>query len=246
MILFEIGGQHAPEYPGEDSTFKISSDEMGVDTTSTKDLRMNLFERFIEQKTQKNLDTFKLPLVELLNNMGFVKGENLTLAGLLLFGINPQRYKPLFTVQCISYVGTEISGVEFRDTEPPFEGNISELFEKTMSFIVRNLRKVQVEKSFNSLGKLEIPKEALEELIVNALVHRDYFLSTTIKVFMFDDRIEIISPGKLPNALSIENIKMGTSNARNPILFTNARYLLPFVGVGSGIPSAISLYQTLS
>jgi len=223
-------------------SYKISADEMGVDSTSTNDLRMNVFERFIEQKTQRSLDTFKQPLVELLNNMGFAKDENLTLAGLLLFGTNPQRYKPLFTVQCISYVGTEISGTEFRDTEPPFEGNISELFEKTMSFIVRNLRKVQVEKSFNSPGKLEIPKEALEELIVNALVH---FLSTTIKVFMFDDRIEIISPGKLPNALSIENIKAGTSNARNPILFTNARYLLPFVGVGSGIPRAISLYPNI-
>ncbi|MCX6250585.1 MAG: putative DNA binding domain-containing protein [Bacteroidetes bacterium] len=224
---------------------KIAADELGVPGTSTHDLRMDVFKKFIEQKTGRSFDSLNLPLSELLNNMGFAKDQSLTLAGLLLFGTNPQRYRPLFTVQCISYIGTEVSGSEFRDSEPPFEGNISELFEKTMNFIVRNLHNVQVEKSFNSSGKLEIPREALEEIVVNSLVHRDYFLSSTIKVFIFDDRIEIISPGKLPNNLTIENIKAGTSNARNPILFTNARYLVPFVGVGSGIPRAISLYPNI-
>ena len=86
---------------------------------------------------------------------------------------------------------------------------------------------------------MEVPLETLQELLVNALVHRDYFILSSIKVFIFDNRIEIISPGKLPNTLTVEHIKMGTSMPRNPILFTNARYLLPFVGVGSGIPRAI-------
>lgn len=62
----------------------------------------------------------------------------------------------------------------------------------------------------------------------------------SIKVFIFDNRIEIISPGKLPNTLTIDNIKIGISIPRNPLLFTNARFLLPFVGVGSGIPRALS------
>ncbi len=64
---------------------------------------------------------------------------------------------------------------------------------------------------------------------------------------MFLDRlgIEIISPGKLPNTLTIENIKSGISISRNPILFSNARYLLPFVGVGTGIPRAIKNYPNI-
>lgn len=86
---------------------------------------------------------------------------------------------------------------------------------------------------------MEIPLETIEELLVNALVHRDYFILSSIKVFIFDNRIEIISPGKLPNTLTVDHIKMGTSMPRNPILFTNARYIIPFVGVGSGIPRAI-------
>ena len=81
--------------------------------------------------------------------------------------------------------------------------------------------------------------QSLSSVLVNALVHRDYFTLSSIKVFIFDNRIEIIGPGKLPNTLTVDHIKMGTSMPRNPILFTNARYLLPFVGVVSGIPRAI-------
>ncbi len=83
---------------------------------------------------------------------------------------------------------------------------------------------IQMEESFNSVGQLEIPKAVLEELTVNSLIHRDYFINSTIKIFIFDNRIEIISPGKLPNTLTVDKIKAGTSNVRNPILFTNARY----------------------
>ena len=70
-------------------------------------------------------------------------------------------------------------------------------------------------------------------------MHRDYFINSSIKVFIFDNRIEIISPGKLPNTLTIENIKAGISVIRNPILYSNARYLLPFKGAGSGIMRAL-------
>lgn len=224
---------------------KVSADEMTVVSTSLNDINIEAFKKFVKKKTRKNFNSLKLSMDSVLKNMGFAKDQNLTLAGLLLFGNNPQRFKPMFTVQCIAFVGNEISGTEFRDKEEPFEGNIFEMFEKTMSFITRNLHKVQVEKSFNSTGRLEIPIEVFEELIVNTLIHRDYFVNSTINVFIFDNRIEIISPGKLPNTLSIENIKAGTSNARNPILFTNARHLLPFTGVGSGIPRAISFYPDI-
>ncbi|MBA4057328.1 MAG: ATP-dependent DNA helicase, partial [Marivirga sp.] len=81
--------------------------------------------------------------------------------------------------------------------------------------------------------------------IVNSLIHRDYFIKSSIKVFIFDNRIEIISPGKLPNSLTIDKIKSGTSISRNPILFSNARYLLPYIGVGSGIPRALNSYPNI-
>ena len=90
-------------------------------------------------------------------------------------------------------------------------------------------------RGFNTLGELEVPPIALEELLVNALMHRDYFDSASIRILVFRDRIEIISPGHLPNNLTIENIKAGNSNMRNPILASFAAKLLPYRGLGSGL-----------
>ena len=127
-----------------------------------------------------------------------------------------------------------------------FEGNLTELYRQAIEFAVRNLKYIQVEDGFNTLGRLEIPREVLEELIVNALVHRDYYISSSIQIFVFDNRIEIISPGKLPNTLSENNVKFYTSIARNPIIYSNCAFVgLPFTGIGSGIPRAINLYPNI-
>ena len=227
------------------SSGNLAADEELVASSTYNDIDIDFFKDFVQKKTGKSFDTLDQSLPQILNNMGFAKNEKLSLVGLLLFGKRPQAFKPVFSVQCIAYVGNDIAGNKFRDSEPPFEGNLTKVYEQTMSFILRNLHRVQVAESFNILGELEIPKEVLEELVVNALIHRDYFIKSAIKVFIFDNRIEIISPGKLPNTLTIENIKAGTSIARNPILFSNARYLLPYIGIGSGIPRALASYPKI-
>lgn len=224
------------------SSGNISADEEAVIGSTVNDIDADFFLHFLEKKTGKTFEEVNQSIPQILNNMVLATGDNLTLAGLLLFGKNPQTYKPLFTVQCISFVGNDISVKEYRDSESPFEGNLHVVFQKTMNFIIRNLKKIQVKKSFNSLGELEIPPTVLEEIVVNALIHRDYYVKTSVKVFVFDNRIEIISPGKLPNTLTVEKIKSGTSISRNPILFSNARYVLPYIGIGSGIPRAFSVY----
>ena len=107
------------------------------------------------------------------------------------------------------------------------------------------MKKIPETSGFNSPSKWEISYEVFEELIVNALVHRDYFIFSTIKVFIFTDKIEIISPGKLPNSLTIENIKNGVSIARNPILLSIAQFMLPYKGLGTGITRVYSLYPEI-
>ncbi|OQX20887.1 MAG: hypothetical protein BWK75_04395 [Candidatus Altiarchaeales archaeon A3] len=227
------------------SSGNLAADEEPVVNSTFNDINIDVFRNFVKKKTGKYLDELNQSLPQILNNMGFMKDENLTLAGLLLFGKNTQVFRPVFSVQCISFVGNEITGKKFRESEPPFEGNLTELYEQTMRFIMRNLHKIQVEESVNTLGELEIPKDVFEELIVNALIHRNYFIKSSVKVFIFDNRIEIICPGKLPNTLTVEKIKYGISVIRNPILFSNARYLLPYMGVGSGIPRALALYPKI-
>jgi ATP-dependent DNA helicase RecG len=73
--------------------------------------------------------------------------------------------------------------------------------------------------------------------------HRDYFISAPVRVLLFTDRIEIISPGHLPNNLTVQNIINGNSNIRNPILASFATRILPYRGLGSGIKRALKAYS---
>jgi hypothetical protein len=125
----------------------------------------------------------------------------LNLAGLLLFAELPQRFKPAFVVKAVKYPGTDIHTSKYDDTED-FAGPLRRVFDDALAFVMRNLRKVQAGRGVNSPGVPEIPPVAFEELLVNALVHRDYLISAPIRLFIFDDRIEIISPGTLPNNLT--------------------------------------------
>ncbi|MGL5263398.1 MAG: ATP-binding protein [Candidatus Rhabdochlamydia sp.] len=121
-----------------------------------------------------------------------------------------------------------------------FEGSLPVIFQGALAFIIRNLRKVQKQKGVNTIGELEIPQIVFEELLVNALIHRDYFVSAPVRLFIFDDRIEIINPGNLPDHLSVEKIRTGNSIQRNPILASfAAKGLLPYRGLGTGIRRAL-------
>ena len=83
-------------------------------------------------------------------------------------------------------------------------------------------------------------------VLVNAIVHRDYLINAPIRIFIFDNRIEIISPGHLPDNLTVEKIRAGNSNIRNPILVSYvAKGLLPYHGLGSGIKRAIDQWKKI-
>jgi ATP-dependent DNA helicase RecG len=83
-------------------------------------------------------------------------------------------------------------------------------------------------------------------LLVNALAHRDYLVSAPIRLFIFDNRIEVVSPGHLPDNLTVEKIRAGNSNIRNPILVSYvAKGLLPYHGLGSGIKRALEKWPAI-
>ena len=163
-------------------------------------------------------------LNKLMRNLRFIRPDgSLTVAAMLLFGKYTQRWLPVMTAKCISFVGNHIGGKQFRDkvNDADMEGNLLHQFETIMAFFTRNLKNVQVEKEFNSLGRLEIPYSSLVEFVVNALVHRSLNWNAPIRIFIFDNRVEIHSPGILPNGLQVEDITNGTSMPRNNFLFSN-------------------------
>ncbi len=158
--------------------------------------------------------------------------------------LNPQIKLPTSVIKCICYPGNDIHVSDFRDSED-IAGKLEEVFKGARSFITRNINRIQDSQDVNALGKLEIPKLAIEELLTNALIHRDYFVSAVIRIFIFDNRIELISPGHLPNNLTLENIKSGVSSIRNPILASYGTKILPYRGLGSGIRRALEVYPNI-
>jgi ATP-dependent DNA helicase RecG len=186
-------------------------------------------------------------LLRLLQNVNLATdGGMLNLAGVLLFSERPECIKPLFIIKAIHYPGNSIHSSKYIDTED-FSGTLDKIFEDSLAFVMRNLRKVQSGQGINLPGIPEVPPSTIEELLVNALIHRDYLVNATIRLFVFDDRIEIISPGNLPNNLTVEKIRSGISNIRNPILVSfAAKGLLPYRGLGSGIKRALEDWPYIS
>ena len=179
---------------------------------------------------------------KILRNLRFIRPDGtLTVAAMLLFGKYTQRWMPMMTAKCICFAGNSIGSKVFRDkvNDADMEGNLLHQYDTIMDFFTRNLHNVQVGEEFNSMGKLEIPYTSLVEFTVNSLVHRSLNMKAPVRIFIFDNRVEIHSPGALPNGLTIDDIKAGTSMPRNMFLFNNAIYLLPYTGVGSGITRAL-------
>ena len=87
---------------------------------------------------------------------------------------------------------------------------------------------------------MEIPEIVLEELVQNALVHLDLLKPAAIRLLVFDNRIEIVNPGCLPDGQTIEEILMGNSDPRNPQLAQFGSKTMPYRGLGSGIPRVMS------
>ena len=213
-------------------------DEMIIPNTSVADVDKSKVEKYIKV-IQKSDSEEKVEIDEkLLTNLNIIKDNKLTLGGLEFFANNPQKYRPAFCIKAISFLGNSIGGSSYRDSKD-IEGTIPEMFDQAMAFLASNLRSVQAEQNFNSVGILEISKIALEELVQNALTHRDYSKNSPIRIMIFDNRVEIVSPGSLPNSLTIENIKMGNAVVRNNLMVSYCSKLMNYRGFGSGITRAL-------
>jgi predicted HTH transcriptional regulator len=225
----------------------FNTEELPVNSSSTKDINIKQFDLFLYKKFKKSLEDFysdKLTIDQILEHLNLARNGAFLLTGLLLFSTKRHLYYPQFSVQCVSADGSIIN-YSYSDNESPLEGTILDVFTNTMDFIGRNMKKIPETTGFNSHSKWEIPHEVFEELLVNALVHRDFLVSSTIKVLVYSDRVEIINPGKLPNSLSIENIKNGVSILRNPVLLSTVQHILPYKGLGTGIRRSFSLYPDI-
>jgi len=222
----------------------IHADETPAKGFTIADLDMDYLRSFFHKRYGETLDDQPLPLNQVIKNMNLSDGESLNLTGAMVFGKNPSSRLASFIVKAGAFPGVSIATDNYIDSRD-ITGKVADIFQQSLSFVLANIKHIQKDQTVNSLGDPEIPRIVLEELIANAIVHRDYFISAPIRIFVFSDRVEIISPGHLPNNLTVENIKLGNSNTRNPILASFANQILPYRGYGSGIIRAIENYPDI-
>ena len=204
------------------------------------------FRDFLKKFYNRDIPDEVKELRQLLQNMNLaVDDGKLNLAGVLLFAETPEWIVPQFVIKAVCYPGNEIHVTDYVDTED-FTGPLQKIFDDALAFVLRNLHKIQAGRGVNAPGVPEIPPLVFEELLVNALIHRDYLVSAPIRLFIFDNRIEIVSPGHLPNSLTVEKIRTGNSIICNPILVSYiAKGLLPYRGLGSGIKRTLEAWPQI-
>lgn len=209
-------------------------DEIIVPDTSIDDIDKDKVSKYLEEIKDNNGEQTEI----IYKNLNLLKGNALTLGGLLFFAQNPQRFRPAFCIKAVSFFGNDAAGTDYRDSID-IVGTIPEMFVDGMKFFNTSLHHTQQGQNYNSTGILEISRIALEELLQNALTHRDYSKNAPIRIFIFDNRVEIISPGALPNNQTIESIKMGNAVVRNNLINTFASKLMKYRGTGTGIRRAM-------
>lgn len=233
LSLFQDSGSYQP-------------DAAGVNGTTFDDLDRYAIDDYLQKVYATTLDGFGGKAEQVLKNIHVLNHNGVpTLAGYLFFGKHPEYNCPTCMVKAVSFFGNDLAGTQYRDTKEIL-GNMPQLYDKSMAFLKANLHNVQEEgASFNTVGKLEIAEEVLEEVVQNALVHRDLLRSAPIRILIFDNRVEIISPGALAGGLTEEDIRNGKTYQRNPYMATFATNALHYKGIGSGIVRILAEYPDI-
>jgi ATP-dependent DNA helicase RecG len=157
-----------------------------------------------------------------------------TVAGMLLFGRDPQRWFPDARISAVRFAGTVVA-TEFADRKE-IAGTLIGQLDQAMAFVPTPSRVVGLERV-----EAGIPEVVLREALVNALAHRDYRAASQVRLFVFADRVEVINPGILLNHLTLDSIRIaGISVRRNPILASLLARARRTESIGIGIPEMIA------
>jgi ATP-dependent DNA helicase RecG len=214
------------------------------------------FGRIRQQEMPKDDDTAAWQT--LLVNTEFLSDEGVdtscTVAGLLLFGKNPNRYLPQAGIDAVAYPGVEkdYGALERAQLRSPLLGLFQQgkegldiiepgLVEQAVYFVKRNTGvSASLQQGTVRVERPAYPEEVIREAVVNAVVHRDYLLSATdIELSIYKDRLEIISPGRLPNGITPDRMRVGCRAARNQLLKDVMRDYGYLEHMGMGIPRKI-------
>lgn len=211
---------------------KISFDALTVNGCNVEDVDLSRFKKVFKSQTGRNIGKTQL------FNMGLFQkeqGRQCPTNAALLLSDSPARrqFFPYAKIECARFKGTDRR--VFLD-QATIEGPIQESIEPGMAFIKKNIALGATIGEIYRKDRWEYPLEAIREALINAVIHRDYaILGSDIKVAIYDDMLEITSPGPLPDALSLEELGTGRSEIRNRVLAPIFKELKLIEAWGSGI-----------
>lgn len=173
-----------------------------------------------------------------------------SVGGILLFGKNPNHYLPQAGISAVAYKGQE---KDYNTTERgiirgPVVARFNEageivdtgLVERAIEFVRRNTGTRAYLVEGRRIDKPDYPEEVIRETIVNAIAHRDYTISgTDIELSIYSNRLEVISPGRLPNTVTVERMKAGCRATRNELIKEILRDYHYVEATGLGVPRKI-------
>lgn len=224
------------------SSESIYYDEIPVNRSKLSNLYLESFKEFAEEYL--NIQILEKSDIEYyLKNFHLLDSNNIpTLTGILFFGKNPQEFITQARIICAAIAGTDLS-IEPLDRKD-ISSTIPQMIKECESFFKIHLTQSHKIRNFEKELKEEIPLTALREAIVNAIAHRDYTINQAIRVFVYSDRVEIHSPGLLPNTVTIDSMKVGGSHVlRNPTIYNMLYKYKMVTDLGSGVKRIIKLVK---
>ena len=227
---------------------RIHDELRTVDRATMSYLKKDNITEYLLKIRRQKMNLANLDDQRILETQGISQDGLPTLAGLMLLGEYPQEFFPQLSVTAMVVQGKEMGelgddGERFVDNKR-IEGTISQMLESTLAFVRRNMKvKTIVTEEGTRADKPEYPIKAVREIILNALIHRDYSVHTErspIRLIMYEDRLELENPGGLYGRITVDDLGKVAADTRNPYLAGALEIMIDTENRFSGIPTVIA------
>lgn len=205
---------------------RIHDELRTVERATIANLSKDVLTEYLIKLRRNKHNLLSLEDKRILETQGICQEGIPTLTGLMLLSVYPQEFFPQLCVTAMVVQGKEVGelgeeGERFIDNKR-IEGNILQMLEDTLAFVRRNMKvKTIITDEGTRSDKTEYPIKAVREIILNALIHRDYSVHTDhspIRLIMYEDRLELENPGGLYGRITINDLGKVSADTRNPYL----------------------------
>lgn len=239
-------------YSYESFRKKIQDEIRITERADMSDIKTTAFQKYLLELKTKKANLAELSEEKICRLQGFTDDNRPTLAGIMLFSDYPQAFYPQLCITAVSVPGTEMSmtgnvGERFIDNQR-IDGTLSQMINGAMQFVRNNIKTKTIIDSDTGKrrDRTEYPIVAVRELILNALIHRDYSIHTDsapITIRRFSDRLEIENPGGLYGRMTIDQLGKMSADTRNPFIANAMEIMNETENRYSGIPTVLAAME---